>query len=83
MAYYRLALRFPYLDIYEGYVMIDSKKPQPASGSEQSNRRHRTSEKADEKAYGGAIGETNRHQRLPRDDDDSSYGSGKQRRMDD
>jgi hypothetical protein len=63
--------------------MMDSKKPQPASGGEQPNRRHRVSEKADEKAYGGAIGETDRHQRLPRDEDASSYGSGKQRRLDD
>lgn len=60
--------------------MIDSKKPQPAGSSGESNRRHRTSEKTDEKAYGGAIGETDRHQRLPRDEDDSSYGTGKQRR---
>ena len=62
--------------------MIDSKKPLPASTTDQSNRRHRTSEKTDEKAYGGAIGETDRHQRLPRDDDDGSSGTGKQRRPD-
>lgn len=61
--------------------MIDSKKPQPAGSSEQSNRRHRTSEKADEKAYGGAIGETDRHRRQPREDD-TAYGTGKQRRSD-
>lgn len=61
--------------------MVDSKKPQPAGSSGDSNRRHRTSEKTDEKAYGGAIGETDRHQRLPRDDDDSSYDTGKQRRI--
>jgi hypothetical protein len=60
--------------------MVDTKKPQPVTDVNASNRRHRTSEKTDEKAYGGAIGETDRHQRLPRDDDDSSYGSGKQRR---
>ncbi|GAB2852236.1 hypothetical protein GCM10027277_20740 [Pseudoduganella ginsengisoli] len=60
--------------------MIDSKKPQPASTSD-ANRRHRTSEKADEKANGGAIGETDRHQRLPRDED-LPYSTGKQRRLD-
>ena len=63
--------------------MIDSKKPQPANSGGEANRRHRTSEKTDEKAYGGAIGETDRHQRLPRDDDAPSYGTGKQRRISD
>jgi len=62
--------------------MVDSKKPQPAHSSADANRRHRTSEKADEKANGGAIGETDRHQRLPRDDDDEPYNTGKQRRFD-
>ena len=61
--------------------MIDSKKPQPATSSEQANRRHRTSEKTDEKAYGGAIGETDRHRRLPRDDDQSKYSTGRQRSL--
>lgn len=61
--------------------MVDSKKPQPAPGSADANRRHRISEKADEKANGGAIGETDRHQRLPRDDDGAS-GTAKQRRPD-
>lgn len=60
--------------------MVDTKKPQPAPADPASNRRHRTTEKADEKAYGGAIGETDRHQRLPRDDDDTSYDTGRQRR---
>ncbi|MRV71241.1 hypothetical protein GJ700_05845 [Duganella sp. FT92W] len=62
--------------------MIDSKKPQPAGSNVQENRRHRISEKADEKANGGAIGETDRHHRVPRDDDESSFSTGKQRRLD-
>lgn len=61
--------------------MIDSKKPQPAASSAPAGRRHRTSEKTDEKVYGGAIGETNRHQRAPRDEE-PSFGGGKQRRID-
>jgi hypothetical protein len=62
--------------------MIDPKKP-PAAPAAPTTRRHRISEKTDEKAFGGVIGETDRHQRQPRDkmENEPAYDKSKLRRI--
>lgn len=50
--------------------MADPKQPTtPTTMPGNSNRRHRLTEKADEKAHGGVHGETDRHHRHSHDAD--------------